>query len=104
MQLRGRGKGPVAPGEGPDGPIMGDTHSMAPGFVLLAFPPLDQKRLALRGASLGLRGGDPAAADGEGTEFREGRRQRGHPSGLRAHTPLEAGGPPERDCCTIRTA
>ena len=71
MRFRGRGEGPVAPGEALDGAVVGDTHPMAPEALLLAIPPLDQEHPTLRGARLGLRTGGPAAADGEGTQVPE---------------------------------
>ena len=74
MQVRGRGKGPIAPGEAPDGAFAGDTHPTAPGALLLAVPPLDQEHPALGAAGPGLRGGGPAAADGKGTQVPEGCR------------------------------
>ena len=100
----GHGEVLVAPGEALDIAVVGDTHPMAPGFLRLAAPPLDQGRPALRGAGPCLWVGGPAAADGEVTRVPEGRQQRGHPSALRAHDPVEAGGPPERDCCAIPPA
>ena len=70
-----------APGEAPDGAIVGDTHPVATGLLRLVIPPLDQERLALWGAGAGLWGGGPAAVDGEGTQVLEGCQQRGHMSG-----------------------
>ena len=46
---------------------VGDTRPMASGALLLAVPPLDHKRPALRGIGLGLRGGGPGVVGGEGT-------------------------------------
>ena len=104
IQVRGRGEGPIALGEVPDGAVVGDTHPMASGALLLAVPPLDQEHPALGGAGPGLRGGGPATADGHGTQVPEGRQQRGHLSGLRATPPVEAGGPLERGCRAIPPA
>ena len=77
IQVRGRGEGPICPGEALDGAVVGDTHPMASRVLLLAVPPLDQECPALGGAGPGLRGGGPFAADGEGTRVSEGRQQRG---------------------------
>ena len=69
MRVRGRGEGPVAPGKAPDGAVVGDTHAIARGALLLSAPALDEEHPALGGAGPGLRGGGPAAADGEGTRI-----------------------------------
>ena len=61
---------------------MGDTHLVAPGSFCHIVPPLDHERPALRRAGPGLRGGAPAAVDGEGTQV----ASRG--ATLSGHTPL----------------
>ena len=55
----GRGEGPVAPGEAPDGAVVGDTHPMACRALLHVVPPLDQEHLVLGGAGPSLRGAPP---------------------------------------------
>ena len=89
-QVPGRGEGPVAPEEAPDGAAVGDTRPMAPGALCLVVPPLDQEHPALGSASPGLRGGGSGVADGEGTQVPKGRQQGGRPR--RAARPPSNGG------------
>ena len=74
--------GPVAPGEAQDGAVLGDTHPAVPVSLCHVVPTLDQARPALGGAGPGLRGGHPAAADGEGTQVPQRRQHRGHRVGV----------------------
>ena len=110
MQVRGRGEGPVALGEAPDGAVVGDTHPMASGALLLAVPPLDQEHPALSGADPGLWGGGPATADGAANTFNNIERVYSRAiafSNRRCSVPLESVLPTSQVCTvssSIRTA
>ena len=95
VRVPGRGEGPVAPEEAPDGAAVGDAHPMAPGAFYFVVPPLVQEHPALGRVGRAPRGAFSGVAGREGTEFPEGRQQGGDLGQLRALPPMEAVGPPE---------
>ena len=95
VRVPGRGEGPVAPQEAPDGAAVGDTHAMAPGALGFVVLPLDQVYPAMGRFDPGPRGGCPGSAGREAAQVPEGRQQGGDPGELHALPPMEAGGPPD---------
>ena len=92
--VRGRGEGPIAPREAPDGAVVGDPHLVATGLLRLVVPPLSTRSARRCGALAQAYDAEaPLQQTGSGPE---GCQQRGHMSGQRALALVEAGGPPER--------
>ena len=103
-RVPGRGEGPNAPQEAPDGAIVGDTHPMAPGAPGLGVPPFDEEHPALGRVDPGLRGGCLGSAGWEGAQVLEGRPQGLDPGDAHALPPTQARGPPERGCPAVPPA